>query len=100
MELLILSVTSQECEVNAQFIARTINVPERRKQHAGVTAASRAEVVADLERVQGGHPVLRRTMAKGVAFHNAGESQVLVDLRDAASDDMCYMQVCSEALSC
>ena len=63
----------QECEVNAEFVARTINVPERQRTHAGVAPASRAAVVADLERLQGCHPVLKKTMAKGVVFHHAGD---------------------------
>jgi hypothetical protein len=61
--------------VNAEFVARTINVPERQRTHAGVAPASRDTLVADLERLQGGHPVLKKTMAKGVVFHHAGDYQ-------------------------
>ena len=61
--------------MNAEFVARTINVPERQRTHAGVAPTSRAAIVADLERLQGGHPVLKKTMAKGVVFHHAGDCQ-------------------------
>lgn len=40
----------------------------------GAPTATRADILAKLDRVQGGpNPVLRRVMAKGVAFHHAGK---------------------------
>lgn len=65
---------AQECEKQAGFVAGTINVPERLKTRGKVAPKTRADIVADLARLQGGDPVLKRVMAKGVAFHHSGES--------------------------
>lgn len=71
------SATAQECEKNAEFVAKTINVPERRKAHKGAPTDTRAEIMQQLARVQGGSSVLARVVAKGVAFHNAGQRWLL-----------------------
>jgi len=64
----------QECEKQADFVAGTINVPERLKTRGKVAPRTRADIAADLARVQGGNPVLKRVMSMGVAFHHSGES--------------------------